>query len=188
MVHAQTRKRELEARLSYVGVCITYDRVLRLPAQLGKTFREQFHKEQVVCPPKMRGTFLLIILTNNPSSTTSAVFFHGIGNSFLQHHAIGNKFHRLFVASRRHLYLSTLWHLRAETLWWEQQRTVLLAGTWAEDYALGSDDDENCASQSVDNMFWAAHKASHQSHAQDVVICPLLLRLKYVDLGATDVT
>ena len=36
-------------------VCVTYDRVLRLPAQLGKPFREQFHKDQVVCPPKMRG-------------------------------------------------------------------------------------------------------------------------------------
>jgi len=92
IVHAQTRKRELEVRLSYMGISFTYDRVLRQSAQLRKTVMQQFHKDQVVCPPKMRGdiyrTAAVDNIDHNPTSTTSAESFHGIGNSILQHHAL----------------------------------------------------------------------------------------------------
>ena len=91
MVHAQTRKRELADRLSHVAVSMTYDRVLRLSSQLGKTVMRQFHKEQVECPPKMRGdvvtTAAVDNIDHNPSSTTSKESFHDTGISFLQHHA-----------------------------------------------------------------------------------------------------
>uniref|UniRef100_UPI00358FEB60 uncharacterized protein isoform X2 n=1 Tax=Myxine glutinosa TaxID=7769 RepID=UPI00358FEB60 len=81
MVHAQTRKREVVERLSHLGVSITYDRVLRLSAQLGESVIQQYHKDQVVCPPKMRGgvftTAAVDNIDHNPSSTTSKESFHG---------------------------------------------------------------------------------------------------------------
>ena len=89
MLHAHTRKKELVDRLSHLGMCISYDRVLRLSADIGSRVCEQFHREQVVCPPKFRGSvFTSAAVDNihhNPSSTTSREFFHGTGISLLQH-------------------------------------------------------------------------------------------------------
>ena len=72
MVHAQARERV--AWLSYVGVSITYGREFRLSVQLGESVMQQFHKEHVVCPPKMRGdiftTAAVDNIDHNHSSTT----------------------------------------------------------------------------------------------------------------------
>ena len=53
-MHAHTRKRDLVDRLHSLGISISYDRVLRLSAQLGSNVCEQFHWEHVVCPPKLK--------------------------------------------------------------------------------------------------------------------------------------
>ena len=84
MVHAQARKGELVARLSHVGVSITYDREFRLSVQLGETV---MHKEHVVCPAEMRGDIFTTAAVDNIdhkcSSTTTMESFHGIGRHCL---------------------------------------------------------------------------------------------------------
>ena len=89
MLHAQTRKRELVDRLFNLGLSISYDRVLRLSAEMGNSVCQRFHMEQVVCPPIMRaGVFTTAAVDNidhNPSATTAKDSFHGTGISLLQH-------------------------------------------------------------------------------------------------------
>lgn len=89
MLHAQTRKRELVDRLSHLGLSISYDRILRLTAQMGSSVCEQFNREQVVCPPKLCGnvftTAAVDNIDHNTSSTTSKESFHGTGISLFQH-------------------------------------------------------------------------------------------------------
>ncbi|PIK56610.1 hypothetical protein BSL78_06466 [Apostichopus japonicus] len=89
MLHAHTRKKELVDRLSHLGLSISYDRVLQLSAQMGNNVCQQFHREQVVCPPKMRGevftTAAVDNIDHNPSATTSKDSFHGTAISLIQH-------------------------------------------------------------------------------------------------------
>ena len=89
MLHAHTRKKELVDRLAHVGLSISYDRVLRLTAQMANSVCEQFYLEQVVCPPSMRGkvftTAAVDIIDHNPSSTTAKSSFHGTAISLIQH-------------------------------------------------------------------------------------------------------
>ena len=89
MLHAHTRKKELVDRLSHLGICISYDRVLCLSAEVGSSVCEQFHMEQVVCPPKLRGSVFTSAavdnIDHNPSSTTSRESCHGTGISLFQH-------------------------------------------------------------------------------------------------------
>lgn len=89
MLHAHTRKKELVDRLSHLGLSISYDRVLQLSAQMGNRVCKQFHREQVVCPPKLRGevftTAAVDNIDHNPSATTSKDSFHGTGISLIQH-------------------------------------------------------------------------------------------------------
>ncbi|KAJ8407186.1 hypothetical protein AAFF_G00288620 [Aldrovandia affinis] len=89
MLHAHTRKNELVDRLSHLGLSISYDRVLQLSAQMGNSVCQQFHRERVVCPPKMRGqvftTAAVDNIDHNPSATTSKDSFHGTAISLIQH-------------------------------------------------------------------------------------------------------
>ena len=89
MLHAHTRKKELVDRLSHLGLSISYDRVLQLSAQMGNSVCQQFHRERVVCPPKMRGkvftTAAVDNIDHNPSATTSKDSFHGTAISLIQH-------------------------------------------------------------------------------------------------------
>ena len=89
MLHAHTRKKELVDRLSHLGLSISYDRVLQLSAQMGNNVCQQFHREQVVCPPKMCGevftTAAVDNIDHNPSATTSKDSFHGTAISLIQH-------------------------------------------------------------------------------------------------------
>ena len=83
------RKKELVDRLSHLSICISYDRVLRLSAEIGSRVCEQFHMEQVTCPPKLRGSVFTSAavdnIDHNLSSTTSRESFHGTGISVFQH-------------------------------------------------------------------------------------------------------
>ena len=62
LLHAQTRKRDLVDWLFSLGLSISYDRVLRISAELGNSLCQRFHIDQVVCPPlfKVEGTLLNI--------------------------------------------------------------------------------------------------------------------------------
>ena len=89
MLHAHSRKRELIDRLNQLGLSISYDRVLRLSAQMGNSVCELFQRENVVCPPSLRGkvftTAAVDNIDHNPGSTTSKESFHGTGVSLFQH-------------------------------------------------------------------------------------------------------
>ena len=82
-------KEELVDRLSQLGMSISYTRILYLSAQMGYSACQQFHREQVVCSPKMRSNvFTASAIDNidhNPSSTTAKGSFHGTAISPLQH-------------------------------------------------------------------------------------------------------
>ena len=56
MLHAHVCKKELADRLYHLGIYISYECVLRLSAEIGIRVCEQFHREQVVCPPKLCGS------------------------------------------------------------------------------------------------------------------------------------
>ena len=102
MLHARSRSKELIDRLNYLGLSIFYDRVIRLFAHRASSVCEQYHREQVVCPPKSRGavftTAAVDNIDHNPSSTTSKESFHGTGISLLQHPTVeGEGTDRYFV-------------------------------------------------------------------------------------------
>ena len=76
-------------RLCHLGMSISYDRVLRLSAQMGNDVCEQFHRDHVVCPPKLQHQVFTSAavdnLDHNPTSTTSQDAFHGTAISLIQH-------------------------------------------------------------------------------------------------------
>lgn len=95
-VHARTRKRDLVETLFDLGLSISYDRVMAISTAMGNVVCEQYHREQVVCPPNLRqGLFTTAALDNidhNPSSMTATDSFHGTGISLFQyptHHKPG---------------------------------------------------------------------------------------------------
>ena len=91
MLPVHTRKRDLVDRLYGLGMSVSYDRVLHLSAQMGNDVCEQFHREHVVCPPKLRyHVFTSSAVDNvdhNPTSSTSKDAFHGTAISLIQHPA-----------------------------------------------------------------------------------------------------
>ena len=95
MLHAHTRKRELVDRLSHLGMSVSYIRVLELSAQMGNSACQQFHREQVVCFPKMHSnvftTTAIDNIDHNPSSTTAKGSFHGTAISLLQYPSFNGK-------------------------------------------------------------------------------------------------
>jgi len=89
MLHAHTRKKELVYRFYHLDMSISHDRVLSLSATMGSIVCKQFHREQIVCPPRLHGsvftTAAVDSIDHNPSSTTSKESFHGTDISLLQH-------------------------------------------------------------------------------------------------------
>ena len=78
MLHAHTRKRELVDKMAHLGLSVSYDRVF-----------QQFHREQVVCPPQLHShvftTAAVDNIDHNPSSTTARDSFHSTAISLIQH-------------------------------------------------------------------------------------------------------
>ena len=72
-----------------MGLSISNDRVLRLSTQMGNKVCQQFHHEQVVCLPKLRGNVFQAAavdnIDHNPSSPTAKESFHGTAISLFQH-------------------------------------------------------------------------------------------------------
>ena len=75
-------------KLSKLGLCICYDRVLELENSLATAVCRCYEEEQLVCPPNLRtGLFTVGAFDNldyNPSSTTSMGSFHRGGISIFQ--------------------------------------------------------------------------------------------------------
>ena len=55
MLHAKTRKRGIIEKMHQLGLSISYDRVLQISTDVGNSVCDQFEKDQLVCPPKLRG-------------------------------------------------------------------------------------------------------------------------------------
>ncbi|PIK38149.1 hypothetical protein BSL78_25014 [Apostichopus japonicus] len=186
MLHAHTRKKELVDRPSHLGLSISYDRVLQLSAQMGNNVCRQFHREQVVCPPKMRGevftTAAVDNIDHNPSATTSKDSFHGTAISLIQHPGESGDARSKTVAPLPHYYTDVppvtssikkspvpaagvvslaIGDLKQQTdeeyQWLGNAKQVL-------EYNTGTVDNENTS--------WAAFHASRQP-PDARVICPL---------------
>ncbi|KAG0712743.1 hypothetical protein GWK47_002027 [Chionoecetes opilio] len=88
-IHAVTRSRGLIDTLFSLGMCVSYDRLLQLTADIANGVCQHFNMEEVVCPPKLRkGLFTTGAVDNidhNPSSATAKDSFHGTGISLMQH-------------------------------------------------------------------------------------------------------
>ena len=88
MLHAHTSKRELVDRVSHLGMSTSYTRAIELSAQVGNSACQQFHREHVVCSPKMRSNVFtksaIDNIDHNASSTTAKRSFHGTAISLLQ--------------------------------------------------------------------------------------------------------
>ena len=89
MLHAHTSKRELVDKMAHLGLSVSYDCVFQLSTQMGNHVCQQFHREQVVCTPQLRGhvftTAAVDNIDHNPSSTTARDSFHGTAISLIQH-------------------------------------------------------------------------------------------------------
>ena len=89
MLHTKTRKRELVDALFNLGLCISYDRVLKISTELGNNICYYYQQKKVVCPPRLKGgiftTAAVDNIDHNPSSTSSHDSFHGTGISLFQH-------------------------------------------------------------------------------------------------------
>ena len=89
MIYGQTRKRGLIEKLFQLGICASYDKVLRVSTELSNAICDRFHNENVVVPSNFSsGVFTSAAVDNidhNPSSTTSTGSFHGTGISLFQH-------------------------------------------------------------------------------------------------------
>jgi hypothetical protein len=88
-IHAKTRSRDLIETMHSLGLCVSYDRVIAISAELGNSVCRRYQEEQVVCPPHLRlGLFTTAAFDNidyNPSSTTTRDSFHCTGISMFQH-------------------------------------------------------------------------------------------------------
>ena len=107
MLHAKTRKRGLVDKLFSLGLSISYDRVLRLSAQMGNSVCQLYRIEQVVCPPTLRSnvftTAAVDNIDHNPSATTAKNSFHGTGISLVQHPTCAEEGVDLYLGSKSDL-------------------------------------------------------------------------------------
>ena len=77
------------------GLCVSYDRVLEISAQLGDAAVSRYEEEGVVCPPVLRKiiftTAAMDNIDHNLTETTKTTSFHGTSISLFQHRTISVK-------------------------------------------------------------------------------------------------
>ena len=201
VLHAHTRKRELVDRFFHLGLSISYDRVLRLSAEMGNSVSQRFHMEQVVCPPTLLGdiftTAAVDNIDHNPSATTANDSLHGTAISLLQHpsHAgegvdrgiviIGGKALSRAITPLPHFYtdvppvtsvkLTAIPATSATSL----KRTDFKKHTEAEYRWLENTRSvlEESPEKNSDNLSWAAYHASNQEPGNRVITPTALLPL-----------
>ena len=87
--HGLTRKRTLVDTFFIHGMCVSYDRLLQITADMAEGICATFEADNVVCPAKLRrGLFTTGAVDNvdhNPTSATARDAFHGISISIIQH-------------------------------------------------------------------------------------------------------
>ncbi|KAK3868800.1 hypothetical protein Pcinc_025838 [Petrolisthes cinctipes] len=69
ILHAETLKRGLVDKLFSLALSISYDRVLRLSAEMVNRACQMFQTEQVVCPPTLRGSVFMTAAVDNIDTT-----------------------------------------------------------------------------------------------------------------------
>lgn len=88
-LYAKMRKKVVLDKLSKLGLCVPYNRIICLTADLANAVSEIYNKQNIVCPPVLhRGEFTVAAVDNidhNPSSTTAKGSFHGTAISLMQH-------------------------------------------------------------------------------------------------------
>ena len=88
-IHSQTRSRSLIDIFHHLGLCISYDRLLRLSSELARGVSEHYAEIGVVCPPQLKKDIFTTAACDNidynPSSRTVTESFHGTGISLIQH-------------------------------------------------------------------------------------------------------
>ena len=94
LIHSKTRKKELVEILHEHGLCISYDRVMQLSADMANKVIAQYQLEGVVCPPKLKsGLFVTSQQDNvdhNLTSTSAKESFHGTALSLTCHVTTNN--------------------------------------------------------------------------------------------------
>ena len=211
MLLAHTRTRALIDRLSYLGISLSYDRVLQLSTQMEKSVCQQFHREQVIFPPTMCGkvftTATIDNIDHNPSSTTAKESFHGTGISLLQHPSFageGVDRSTVFVEGSVDASFQNIGHLphyytdvppvttsiKHSTV--PATRLTSLVGEnfkkkSAEEYLWLGNAKKVLTDITLppDNASWAAFHASRQSQ-EGRVICPTALHLLFLDSAHTE--
>lgn len=95
VVHAETRKKTLVDKFYKLGLCISYDRLMQISADLGNKCCKLYEKEGVVCPPKLRKNIFTTgnvdNIDHNPSSRTAKNSFHGTAISLTQHPSLDSQ-------------------------------------------------------------------------------------------------
>ena len=88
-MHGLTRKRTLVDTFFILGMCVSYDRLLQITADMAEGICTRFEADNYMCPPKMRrGLFTTGAVDNvdhNPTSATARDSFHGTSISIIQH-------------------------------------------------------------------------------------------------------
>lgn len=89
LVHSLTRRKAIVNRLSKLGLCINYDRVLQINTNVGNSICNLYARDKVVCPPQLpKKLFVTTAVDNvdhNLSSTGAKGSFHGTSISINVH-------------------------------------------------------------------------------------------------------
>ena len=89
LVHSQTRSRTLVHKFCHLSLCISYNCMLTLSANLGKSICAQFEEDEIVCLASLHfnifSTFAVDNTDHNPSSRTATNSWHGTAISPTQH-------------------------------------------------------------------------------------------------------
>ena len=89
LIHSCTRNKTIIDKLYQLGICVSYDRFLRLSSDLVNAVCQCYTEKQVVCPPELKERLFTTATVDNidynPSSTTASGSFHGTGISLFQH-------------------------------------------------------------------------------------------------------
>ena len=88
LIHAKTRSKNLIDTMFNLGLCVSYDRLMNISTNLANSVCDQYHIDQVVCPPQLsKGVFTCGAVDNidhNPSARTAHDSFHGTAISITQ--------------------------------------------------------------------------------------------------------
>lgn len=87
-IHSHTRSKDIVSTLNFLGLSVSYDRVLSLSADLGNTAIKHYETLGAVVPSILRYHIFTVgavdNIDHNPSSTSAQSAFHGTGISLFQ--------------------------------------------------------------------------------------------------------